>query len=133
MHSGWTFLTNHGHVLLAVASTPDARVQDVAATVGITPRATLHILQDLEDAGYIHRTRVGRRNHYTLHRDRPFRHPTTAHHNVDELLTIFSDLALAPGGTRTPRPKDTTTPSREEPSGRGTSPSAGRGAATSST
>ena len=32
MHSGWTFLTNHGHVLLAVASTPDARVQDVAAT-----------------------------------------------------------------------------------------------------
>lgn len=94
MHSRWTFLTNHAHVLLAVAGSPDARVQDIAATVGITPRATLLILQDLEDAGYIHRTRIGRRNHYTLHHDRPFRHPTTAHHNVDELLTIFADLAV---------------------------------------
>ena len=94
MHNRWTFLTNHAHVLLAVAGSPDARVQDIAATVGITPRATLLILQDLEDAGYIHRTRIGRRNHYTLHRGRPFRHPTTAHHNIDELLTIFADLAV---------------------------------------
>ena len=47
----WTFLTNHGHVLLAVAADPDVRVEDVAERVGITPRATLSILRDLEDAG----------------------------------------------------------------------------------
>lgn len=111
MHNGWTFLTNHAHVLLAVAGSPDARVQDIAATVGITPRATLLILQDLEDAGYIRRTRIGRRNHYTLHRGRPFRHPTTAHHNVDELLTIFADLAVTRAGGHV----DTVAQPRPEP------------------
>lgn len=103
MHHGWTFLTNHAHVLLAVAGTPDARVQDIAATVGITPRAALLILQDLEDAGYLHRNRIGRRNHYTVHRGRPFRHPATAHHAVDKLLAIFTDLAVTqPSGDLDP-------------------------------
>ena len=78
MPHGWTFLTNHGHLLLAVAQAPDARVRDLAATVGISERAALTILGDLETAGYLHRTRVGRRNHYSLHPGQPFRHPTTA-------------------------------------------------------
>ena len=86
----WTFLTNHAHVLVAVARRPDARVHDIATTVGITDRAALLILQDLEDAGYLHRTRVGRRNHYTLHRHRPFRHPASSGHEVDDLLAIFT-------------------------------------------
>jgi len=46
----WTFLTNHGHLLLAVARSPDARVHELAAVVGITERAALLILRDLEDA-----------------------------------------------------------------------------------
>ena len=87
----WTFLTNHGHVLLAVASDPDMRVNDVAARVGITPRAALVILHDLEEAGYLQRQRVGRRTHYEVERHRPFRHPTTAAHDIDELLAIFVD------------------------------------------
>lgn len=86
----WTFLTNHGHVLLAVANAPDNRVSDIAAHVGITTRATLAILRDLEDAHYIERTRVGRRTHYTVNRHRPFRHPATATHEVGELLAIFA-------------------------------------------
>ena len=85
----WTFLTNHGHVLLAVAADPDARVEEVAARVGITARATLGILRDLEDAGYLVRTRSGRRTHYELLPHRPFRHPSTAAHEIDELLAIF--------------------------------------------
>lgn len=86
----WTFLTNHGHVLLAVAGSADARVSDVAARVGITTRATLAILKDLEEAGYVQRRRVGRRTHYTVDTHRPFRHPATASHEVGELLAIFA-------------------------------------------
>ncbi|GAA4735389.1 hypothetical protein GCM10023328_14370 [Modestobacter marinus] len=85
----WTFLTNHGHVLLAVAGAPDLRVAEIAAQVGITPRAALAILRDLEDTGYVRRTRVGRRTHYTVQPHQPFRHPAAAAHEVDELLAIL--------------------------------------------
>ncbi|MGY1812312.1 winged helix-turn-helix domain-containing protein [Blastococcus sp. SYSU D00820] len=86
----WTFLTNHGHVLLAVATDPDARVQEIAARVGITARAALSVLRDLEDGGYLTRTRRGRRTHYDVARHRPFRHPGEAHREVDDLLAIFT-------------------------------------------
>lgn len=97
---GWTFLTNHGHVLLAVAAAPDALVSDIAGRVGITTRATLAILSDLERDGYVVRTRVGRRTHYTVDAHRPFRHPTNAAHEVGELLGIFSE---PPPPARAPR------------------------------
>ncbi len=85
----WTFLTNHGHVLLAVAADPDTRVEEVAARVGISSRAVLAILRDLEDAGYLTRTRRGRRTHYQVVPHRPFRHPGEADREVDELLALF--------------------------------------------
>lgn len=89
----WTFLTNHGHVLLAVATGPDRRVSDIAAAAGITTRATMTILSDLENAGYLRRTRIGRRTHYTLDPRRHFRHNLTADHKVGELLAIFTTPA----------------------------------------
>jgi hypothetical protein len=33
---------------------------------------------------------VGRRTHYTVHRHRPFRHPASTGHEVDELIAIFT-------------------------------------------
>lgn len=95
MAGDWTFLTNHGHVLLTVARDPDMRVADVAARVGMTPRGALNVLRELEDAGYLRRERVGRRTHYAIEPHRPFRHPTTAAHEVDELLAIFTGPAPA--------------------------------------
>lgn len=86
----WTFLTNHGHVLLVIATTPNPLVEDIAATVGITPRATLQILKDLEDSGYLHRFREGRRTRYTIDPHQHFRHPTTSQKEIGELLAIFA-------------------------------------------
>lgn len=101
----WTFLTNHGHVLLAVARNPDLLVQEIADQVGITKRATLLILKDLEAGGYVERAKRGRRTHYTVRRHRPFRHPAAADHEVDELIAIFASAepessGLANGGPR---------------------------------
>lgn len=101
----WTLLTNHGHVLLAVATGPDRRVSDIAAEAGITPRATLAILKDLEAAGYLHRHRIGRRNHYTVDTHQHFRHPATATHEVGELLAIFTSDPCA--GDPCAEPMDT--------------------------
>lgn len=93
----WTFLTNHGHVLLAVAGDPDVRVAELAGRIGITPRAVLAVLRDLEEAGYVTRTRRGRRTHYDVARHRPFRHPAEAHREVDDLVAVFvADRSGAP-------------------------------------
>lgn len=90
----WTFLSNHGHVLLAIADDPDVRMRDIAARVGITERAAQLIVADLEEAGYLTHTRVGRRNSYQLAQGRPFRHPAEAGRVVDDLIGIFRDVSL---------------------------------------
>ena len=79
-------LTNHGQVLLAVAEKPDVRIREIADRVGITERATQTILNDLVGAGYVERTRVGRRNTYTVDPEKQFPHPAL-HQPVGSLLS----------------------------------------------
>ncbi|GGM11330.1 helix-turn-helix transcriptional regulator [Micromonospora yangpuensis] len=86
----WTFLTNHAHVLLAIARNPTARLRDVAHEVGVTERAAQAIVADLEAGGYLRRTRVGRRNEYTVNPDGHFRHPAEADRQVGDLLALFT-------------------------------------------
>jgi len=84
----WTFLTNHAHVMLCVAATPDMRVRDIAVNVGITERAVLRILHELEDEGYLSRTRIGRRSEYAVNATLPLRHTIEAHRSVEDLLNL---------------------------------------------
>jgi hypothetical protein len=93
----WTFLTNHAHVLLVVRRDPHVRLRDIADAVGITERAVQLILGDLEAAGYVHRTRVGRRNRYQV-LGGPLRHPLDHGHTVDDLLDVLGDGAPGGGG-----------------------------------
>lgn len=85
----WTFLTNHAHVLLALARRTDARLRDVADEVGITERAAQAIVHDLVEEGYLTRRRVGRRNQYTIDMRRPLRHPMEKRHKIGELLDLL--------------------------------------------
>ncbi|MEV4254095.1 helix-turn-helix domain-containing protein [Spirillospora sp. NPDC049652] len=97
----WTFLTNHARVLVQIARRPHSRVRDIAAAIGITERSTQAIVSDLEAAGYITRTRVGRRTHYDVDPEHPFRHPAEADHLVRDLLAVFTDHDHpAPAGGR---------------------------------
>jgi MarR family len=88
---GWTFLTNHAHVLSCIVGEPGVRLRDVAASVGITERAAQRIVADLVDAGYLERERVGRRNVYRADLDRPLRHPLDAGRPVGDLLSAVAD------------------------------------------
>ena len=87
-HSTWTFLSNHGHVLLCLATRPDARLRDLAEQVGITERAIQGIVTDLEASGAITRIREGRRNRYELHHDVQLRHPVEAHCTIGDLMAM---------------------------------------------
>ncbi|MDP0500179.1 MAG: winged helix-turn-helix domain-containing protein [Verrucomicrobiota bacterium JB022] len=82
----WTFFSNHAHVLIALARNPYQPLREVALAVGITERAVQRIVADLEDGGYLERSREGRRNRYTIHLKRPLRHPLEAHCELRELL-----------------------------------------------
>jgi DNA-binding MarR family transcriptional regulator len=62
----WSFLTNHAQCCSASLTTPGIRLRDIGETVEITERAAHRIVGELEAAGYIFRTRLGRRNHYTI-------------------------------------------------------------------
>ena len=84
----WTFLSNHGHVLLCIARDPNVRVREIALAVGITERAVQRILGELEEAGAISRTRQGRRTHYEINERLPMRHPIEADHSVGELMRL---------------------------------------------
>lgn len=88
--SSWTFLSNHGYVLLCIAREPGLRLRELAQRVGITERAVQRIIADLEQGGYISRAREGRRNRYEVHPHQRFRHPMVAHREVRALLDLLS-------------------------------------------
>lgn len=82
----WTFLTNHGYVLLSIARDPGIRLRDVAEQVGITERAAQRIVADLVAEGYVSRVRTGRRNRYRVNDSLPLRHPLDRGRSVGDLL-----------------------------------------------
>jgi hypothetical protein len=91
----WTVLSTHGRVLVEIARDPRIRLTDISAAVGLTERAVQLILSDLERTGFLTRTRVGRRNHYTVDYDHPFRHQAQQGLRVGPLLEL---LTAAPSG-----------------------------------
>ena len=87
----WTFLTNQAPVLIAVSRNSDLRQREISAMVGITEGAVQRILHELEDAGYLRRERVGRRNRYEIDTDHPLRHPLEGDHTIADILTALND------------------------------------------
>jgi len=98
----WTLLTGHGHVLVEIARNPDARIRDISPVVGLTERSVQAIVADLEAAGYLTRTRTGRRVVYTVNRESLFRHSAQDGHRVGPFL----DILAATGTEVTSGPED---------------------------
>jgi hypothetical protein len=92
------FITNHAHVLQVVSADPTARLRDIAETVGVTERTAAQIVGDLEQAGYLTKSRDGRRNRYAVHEELPLRHPHHRRHTVGDLIRFLE--APAPGAGR---------------------------------
>jgi DNA-binding MarR family transcriptional regulator len=85
----WRFVTNHAHALECIAADPKARLRDIAADVEITERTAAQIVKDLEEAGYLTKTRDGRRNRYEVHGELPLRHPRHRHRTVGDLIRFL--------------------------------------------
>ncbi|KUI14185.1 ArsR family transcriptional regulator [Mycobacterium sp. GA-1285] len=87
---GWTFLTNHAHVLLCLAHGDSLTARELSMRIGITERSVQAILADLIDNGYLRKSKVGRRNTYAVNRKGRLRHPVEAAHTVGELIDALT-------------------------------------------
>ncbi len=93
---GWTFMTNHTHVLLCLYHNPDRRLRDVAQMVGITERMVQKVVADLAETGYLQITKEGRCNHYEVNCKLKLRHSLEMHHTVGELLELLRPIETPP-------------------------------------
>jgi DNA-binding transcriptional ArsR family regulator len=85
----WSFLTNHARVLVCIAHDPGLRLRDIAAQLGITERSAFGIVCDLVEAGYVTRTRDGRRNRYEIRSSLPLRETIGRERTIGEVLEIL--------------------------------------------
>ena len=88
--AGWTFLTNHSHVLLCLYRNPEITLREVAILVGITERMVQKIVAELVEANFMEVTRIGRRNTYSILVDKKLRHPLESHRSIGDLLRNLS-------------------------------------------
>jgi hypothetical protein len=93
---GWTFLTNHGRVLLCIAHDPGVRLRDIAARLDITERSAYGIVADLTQAGYIVKQKDGRRNRYQIQAHLPLPEPDSRERTLGEVLALLTGEDAAP-------------------------------------
>ncbi|HLV35943.1 MAG TPA: winged helix-turn-helix domain-containing protein [Spirillospora sp.] len=85
----WRFLTNHAVVFILINRHRQITTREIAASLNITERTVLRIINDLEQDGYIQRRKSGRANNYHVNPDRPLSHPNLGSVPVAELLRLF--------------------------------------------
>ena len=73
--NGWHHVSSHGTVLFCIAANQDCTIRDLSETLFLTRRTVWGIVGDLRRAGMLHIRKNGRRHHYSVNLDAPFRHP----------------------------------------------------------
>jgi len=88
----WSFLTNHGRTLLCIARDPEVRLREIAMALAISERRTYAIVTDLTDAGYLVKSKEGRRNRYEIQTHLPLPEFT----GRDQAIGAVLDLLASP-------------------------------------
>ena len=93
----WTFLTNHGQLLLCVVEQPDLTLREIGERIGITERAAHRIVVELEASGYLSRKRNGRRNQYTIKPHLPLPDSVARERQIGDLLGVLAKQTRTKG------------------------------------
>ena len=88
----WGFLTNHALVLIHVYEHPRSTLREIAAAVGITERAALSILRQMEEDGCVSRVKEGRRIRYTVNLNAVLALQAQGPYNIEQLVTQLAQL-----------------------------------------
>jgi len=97
----WSFLTNHARALVCIAHDPGVRLREIAASLAITERSAYAIVTELAQAGYVVKTKDGRRNRYQIQKHLPLREPDGHQRTIGEVLDV---LVQTSAGSQDARP-----------------------------
>ena len=85
----WTFITNHGLILLYISEHPQCTTREMASTIKATERTVHRVLIDLEKEGYITRERTAKGNIYQINTKQSLKHELTRDSVVGDLLNLL--------------------------------------------
>jgi DNA-binding IclR family transcriptional regulator len=92
--SEWSFLTNHGRVLLCIAQDPGVRLRDIATALDITERTAHGLVTDLTAAGVVVKEKDGRRNRYQIQEHLPLREASSRERTIGDVLNLLLETKL---------------------------------------
>jgi predicted transcriptional regulator len=87
--TSWTFFSNHGHIYFLIANQSDITKREISSMVGISERAVSGILKDLVDDGYIKQIKLGRKNNYSVIKNKKLRHNLEDNISLSRLIEVF--------------------------------------------
>jgi len=89
IENNWYLVSSHGSILFYVAVRPNCTIKEIAEAMSLTKRTVWGVIGDLRRADMLNVQKEGRRHHYSVNLDGPFRHPVL---NGFSLRLILGDL-----------------------------------------
>lgn len=89
----WGFLTNHALVLFHVFQHPQSTLREISEAVGITERAALSCLRQMEAEKLVSREKEGRRNRYTVNVEGVLDFRTPGDYSIEQIAMIVANVA----------------------------------------
>jgi len=85
----WAFLTNHSLVLSLISKHPRITGLELSREIGVTERTIRRIIVDLENAGYITKSKEGRCLRYRINPELSLRYESHKEIAIGNLLEIL--------------------------------------------
>ena len=85
----WYLVSSHGSILFYIAVNPSCTIKEIAEAMSLTRRTVWGVIGDLRRADMLNIRKDGRRHHYSVNLDSPFKHPVL---NGFSLRVILSEM-----------------------------------------
>jgi len=89
IENNWYLVSSHGSILFYIAVNPNCTIKGIAEAMSLTRRTVWGVIGDLRRADMLDIRKDGRRHHYSVNLDAPFKHPVLKGFN---LRVVLDDL-----------------------------------------
>ena len=104
VHNHWYLVSSHGAVLFYIAVNPECTIRQIADEMALTQRTVWGLIGDLRRAEMLNVRRAGRRHHYTVNLEAPFRHPIIKDLTLKNVLGELVDRTADHSDAHHPEP-----------------------------